>query len=152
MDQLTDSGATKSRAATLVPLATMSLTIRQPVVLEAASGGARWIVEAEAGRLDGERIQATLKGHANADWFVIDSDETGLVDARLLAKTDDGALAFLQYNGRVDLSAGSAAPIYIAPRFETGDERYRWLNVIQAVGKGSFVDQSTLVYELYEVK
>jgi Protein of unknown function (DUF3237) len=46
---------------------------------------------------------------------------------------------FVQYQGRADLSRGLQLPltVYVAPRFETGDERYAWLNRIQAVGKGS---------------
>ena len=152
MVQRANERGNESSDLKLTPLATMSLTVRPPAVLEPVPTGARWIVEAEAGRLEGERIQATLKGSANADWFVIGPDQTGIVDARILAETDDGALVLLQYNGRVDLSLGRADPIYIAPRFETGDERYRWLNLVQAVGKGSFVDRTTLVYELYEVQ
>ena len=46
---------------------------------------------------------------------------------------------------------GFGAPLYAAPLFETGDDRYRWLNKIQAVGKGAF-DGTTLEYELYELK
>lgn len=54
-------------------------------------------------------------------------DGTGTVDVRVLVETADGALVFVQYQGRVDLSAGMGAPIYIAPRFETSDPRYAWL-------------------------
>jgi hypothetical protein len=137
--------------AELIPLATMTLEVRPPVVFDPTPAGGRWIVEAEAGRIEGDRIQAGIKGNANADWFVVGPGQVGTVDARLLAETTDGALVLLQYNGRVDLSAGPG-PIYIAPRFDTADERYDWLNKLQAVGKGAFVDRSTLVYELYEVR
>ena len=64
-------------------------------------------------------------------------------------ETDDGALVFVQYHGRVDVGAGG--PTYATPRFETGDDRYRWLNKIQAVGKG-ILDGNTLTYELYELR
>lgn len=70
---------------------------------------------------------------------------------RALVETHDGALVFIQYNGRVDVSRRDAAPVYSAPRFETGDDRYRWLNRVQTVGKGTF-DGRTLRYELYEVR
>jgi hypothetical protein len=40
---------------------------------------------------------------------------------------------------------------YAAPRFETGDERYAWLNKVQAIGKGR-LDGTTLTYEWYEVR
>lgn len=134
-----------------MPLATMTLTVEAPLMIEGTPSGARWIVQASAGRLEGDRMSAELEGAANADWFTLGPGQIGTVDARLLARTADGALILLQYNGRVDLEAGPA-PIYIAPRFETGDDRYRWLNLVQAVGRGSFVDRSTLVYDLYEAR
>jgi len=37
--------------------------------------------------------------------------------------------------GGVGLDGG--ARLRTAPRFETGDERYLWLNALQAVGLGS---------------
>ncbi len=43
------------------------------------------------------------------------------------------------------------APIDTAPRFDTGDERYGWLNKIQAVANGS-LDGTTLTYEVYELR
>ena len=49
------------------------------------------------------------------------------------------------------ISGGADAPLFSTPRFETGDERYRWLNKLQAVGKGSLVG-TTLSYELYELR
>ena len=71
---------------------------------------------------------------------------------RVLVETDDGALVFIQYLGRVDTD-DAGAPVYSTPRFETGDERYLWLNKIQAVGKGTLSENgTTLTYELCEVR
>jgi hypothetical protein len=55
---------------------------------------------------------------------VVGPDGTGTLDMRAVVETDDGALIFLHYQGRVDLSAGPgaplyAAPLYAAPLFET---------------------------------
>jgi hypothetical protein len=44
------------------------------------------------------------------------------------------------------------ATVYVAPRFETCDERYLWLNRIQAIGKGIANEDLTLDYEWYEVR
>ena len=85
-------------------------------------------------------------GSANADWCTIGPDGTGSLDVRALMETHDGGLVFVQYTGRTDFST-----MYSTPRFETGDDRYRWLNQIQAVGKGS-LDGTTLVYDLYELR
>jgi hypothetical protein len=71
---------------------------------------------------------------------------------RITLLTDDGALVYVRYDGRADLSGGAgSAPIYVAPRFETGDERYAWLNRLQAVGKGA-VEGSLIRYAWFEVR
>ncbi len=38
-----------------------------------------------------------------------------------------------------------------APQFLTGDERYTWLNGVQAIAKGK-TDGQTLVYDIHEVR
>ena len=58
------------------------------------------------------------------------------LDVRVVVETDDGKLIYITYEGRADWSDGPGTkPIYMAPKFETSDDRYAWLNV-QAVGKG----------------
>ena len=128
----------------LVPLGTMTAELRPPIPV-----ADRLIFEVDEGRIEGDRIRARMKGSSAADWFTVDKHGVGTVDVRALVETDDGALVFIQYLGRVD-AGRSDAPIYIAPRFETGDERYHWLNLVQAVGKGR-LDGLTLTYELYEL-
>ena len=135
----------------LIPFATMVAELRAPLMLAGTPAGTRLIFEVESGSIKGDRINATMKGSANADWLVIGPDGTGTLDVRALAQTDDGALVYIQYFGRVDTSAGLGAPVYATPRFETGDERYAWLNKIQVVGKG-FTEGSTLTYDLYELR
>jgi hypothetical protein len=67
-------------------------------------------------------------------------------------ETDDGALVYSFYQGRLDLSQPlREAHIYAAPLYETGDERYAWLNKVQAVAKGT-TDGQTLNYEIYELR
>jgi Protein of unknown function (DUF3237) len=119
-------------------------------VLPDTPAGTRTIYEVAAGHIEGDRLNAKLAGTA-ADWLVVGPDGTGTLDVRSLVETDDGALVFIQYHGRVDLGAGADAPLYATPRFETGDPRYAWLNKLQAVGKGALV-QSTLTYQLYELR
>jgi hypothetical protein len=135
----------------LVPLGTMTAELRQPLLLRGTPVGDRLIYEVESGRIEGDRLNGKLKGQSAADWLVASPDGTGTLDVRALVETDDGALVFLYYTGRVNLAAGPGAPLYATPRFETGDERYRWLNTVQAVGKGT-LRGSTLSYELYELR
>jgi uncharacterized protein DUF3237 len=132
----------------LVPLCTIEISLRAPLVLNNCPVGARWIVEVESATVKGDRLNGVAKGNANADWATIGPDGTASLDVRVLMETDDEALIFTHYTGRLDLETMTA---YAAPRFETGDERYAWLNKIQAVGKGK-LDGTTLTYEWYEVK
>jgi hypothetical protein len=41
--------------------------------------------------------------------------------------------------------------MYWAPRFETGDPRYAFLNKVQAIGRG-FAKEGRATFELYEVR
>ena len=136
---------------TLVPLATMVAELRPPRVLPNTPAGTRMIYEVPSGSISGERLNAQLVGGTAGDWLLVGPDGTGTLDVRALVETDDGALVFLQYHGRVDLSGGADASLFSTPRFETGDERYGWLNKLQAVGKGSLVG-TTLSYDLYELR
>jgi hypothetical protein len=133
-----------------VPLARATFLLRPPVALRGTPGGDRLLFEVVSGEVTGDRLRARLVGTANADWFVMGPEGTGTLDVRLLLETDDGALILVQYTGRTDLSV-PGSPAYSAPRFDTGDERYAWLNRIQAVGKG-VLDGDTLTYDLYELR
>ena len=103
-------------------------------------------------RFDGDRFRARQRGVAAADWLVVGPEGTGTLDVRVTLETPEGAVVLLRYGGRVDASRGlGGAPIYAAPQFETGDERYAWLNRIQAIAKGTLTG-SSLAYEVYEVR
>jgi len=135
-------------ALELVPLARMTISLREAIVLAGVPAGTRLIAEVADARVEGERLSGSVKGSANADWLTIGADGTAALDVRALLETDDGALVFIQYPGRLHLAAQTA---YATPLFETGDDRYRWLNGLQAVGKGK-TDGTTLVYDLFELR
>jgi hypothetical protein len=135
----------------LVPLCTMVAELADPMILANTPSGTRVIVEVKSFTVDGERLKGTNKGSAGADWLTIGPEGTATLDVRATMETDDGVLIYVYYQGRRDFSESMDAPLYTAPKFETGDERYGWLNKIQAVGKG-VLDGSTLTYEIYEVR
>ena len=65
-------------------------------------------------------------------------------------KTDDGAFIYIEYQGRGEMATGTLA---VAPTFQTGSEKYKWLNRVQAVSAGNVnLKTGDLVYQLYEVK
>jgi len=139
-------------AIELVPLCTATITLADPMVLPNTPAGTRIIVEVQDAKLEGERLRGKQKGAAAADWLTLGPDMTGTLDVRALFETDDGALIFTSYKGRMDMSQGpGTSPIYVAPLYDTGDERYAWINKIQAVAKG-IIDGTTLTYEIYELR
>ncbi|MFH1017540.1 MAG: DUF3237 domain-containing protein [Pseudomonadota bacterium] len=109
--------------------------------------GTRVIAPVTGGTVEGPKIRAKAKNFG-ADWFVIRHDGTFVVDVRLVLETDDDAFIHMYYPGIVDvtqeqlaqLSAGIfprfVARVHTAPRFETGHEKYLWLNRIMGVGIG----------------
>lgn len=134
----------------LVPLCTATVSLADPILLPGAPFGSRVIGEVTAMEVEGERLKAHQRGAAAADWLVMSPDGTlGLVDVRVTLETEDGAVIFASYRGRLDLTTMT---VYTAPLFETGDERYGWLNSIQAVAKGTFPEPGRLVYEMYELR
>jgi hypothetical protein len=129
----------------------MVARLRQPFVLGGTPAGTRMIFEVEDARVESERLNAKMVGQAAADWLVVGPDGTGTLDVRSLVETDDGALVFGHYTGRVDTN--DPVHVYAAPQFDTGDERYLWLNKIQFVAKGTLSEDNTvLTYELCEVR
>lgn len=84
------------------------------------------------------------------------------VDVRATFETDDGALIYVQYYGvaRPEVGRPMAQPgetsdygdayFMTAPRFETGDERYTWLNGLVCVTEGKLTAQG-VAYRVYAV-
>ncbi len=124
--------------------------------------GQRTIAPVTGGTFEGERLSGkVLPG--GADWVRFRADGTMMIDVRLTLQTNDGALIYLSYKGRFigaagamaklargeTLEAGSYSLVTVA-KFESGDERYSWLNDVIAVGTG---EQSGFnpVYTIYEI-
>ena len=135
----------------LVPLGTMTAVMRKPYSLPKTPSGDRLIYEVESGSFVGDRLRGEMHGTSTADWLTIGPDGTATLDVRSVLRTHDGAFVFLHYSGRVDVSEGFGKPLYAAPLFETGDDRYRWLNRVQTVAKGT-LDGLVLTYEVCEVR
>jgi hypothetical protein len=123
----------------------------------ATSQGARAIGYVN-GRFEGPGIKGTIQA---CDWFLTRSDGVGEADVRGTMKTDDGALIYMRYNGLLDMrqaaiAAGGSTPtrgtcqVRTAVRFETGAERYRELNNVQAIGIGEIsFDTGRIKYNIY---
>ena len=101
--------------------------------------------------LTSDKVNASLATNDGADWGTVSEDGTIMsLDVRFTLKTDDGEFIYVEYGGRGNLTKGLAAT---APTFQTGSEKYKWLNTVQAVAAGQVnFDTKQLIYRLYEVK
>ena len=131
----------------LVPLGRLEVVLDPPVLVLGGPSGTRAVYSVSSGTFEGRGISATVTGE---DWVTVGAEGTGTLDVRLVLQTDDGASILVTYQGRTDTTTPGAS-IYTAPRFETSDERYVWLNRIQAVAKGQLVE-SDLAYDLFELR
>jgi surface antigen len=139
----------------LRPLASLDLELamERVFILGEAPKGNRMIAEIKGAELSGSRVKASMKGLAAADWAVLGDDGLARFDIRMVLETTDDALIYLSYTGKADWSAGpGSGPIFSVAEFETADERYRWLNVIQVVGQGAMTaDFSGVQYDFFEL-
>ena len=110
--------------------------------------GTRTIVRVKGGWFEGPQLKGTILP-GTGDWFLVRPDGTGEGDVRDTYQTDDGAIIFVSYRGILDIgpevwariNAGEDVPAseyYLRgqPMFETGSEKYDWLNRIVSVSVG----------------
>jgi len=114
--------------------------------------GLRKIVPVLGGTFTGERLNGSILPTGGHDWAMTRADGVLVLDVRLVLETDDGAQILMTYRGiRTGTPAVLAriasgeyvdpAEYYfrIVPFFETGSEKYAWLNSIVCLGFGERV-------------
>ena len=123
--------------------------------------GSRIVIPVIGGWIKGERLNGAVVG-PGGDWAVFGGDGFARLDVRGQLRTDDGALVYVHYDGVLELNEATMAAFAggntdygdhyfrTSPRFETGDERYRWLNSVLFVGRGRLVPDA-VEYEIYRV-
>lgn len=123
-------------------------TLDAPVVVPGGPHGTRVIVGINGGTVTGPKVNGTV-AHLGADWLTIRADGTAQIDVRALVTTDDGAAIHMHYLGV--MAPGADGPrIITAPLFEVGDERYSWLNGVQAIAVGA-PGANSVDYDVYRV-
>ena len=118
-----------------------------PVMLSEGPQGTRMIATVAGGTFEGPRLKGSVANCAGGDWVTIRDDGTFRLDVRLALETHDGAVILMTYNGigrRID----GHTVVRAAPTFETGDDRYEWLNGIQAVASGE-TNEEGVTYDVY---
>jgi len=83
-------------------------------------------------------------------WVYSRVDGSIKLDVRLTLVTDDRAVILMTYSG-IGVAKEGVMSLRTAPQFETGDERYSWLNNIQAVGIGTFA-RGRVTHDVYALR
>ena len=107
-----------------------------PTMISGAPQGNRYIVSVPGGTFEGPKMKGTVVPNSGGDWLTLRADGSAKLDVRLTLQTDDGAHILMSYNG-ILVNGASGPSIRGAPLFETGAEKYTWLNLVQAVGIGA---------------
>lgn len=130
----------------------------------------RRVSDIAGGRFEGPRLAGVVR-RSGADWSEggrsADGGIATALDVRSLWQTDDGALIYVTYTGRLVVPAASveafrdplgvatlstsAYYFRIAPMFECAAERYGWLNEIVALGVGRRTANG-VQYRVYQVE
>ena len=124
--------------------------------------GHRNIGRVKGGWFEGPEIKGTILP-GTGDWFLTRPDGVGEGDVRDTYQTDDGAIIFVSYRGILDISpdvwarigAGEDVPAseyYLRgqPMFETGSEKYDWLNKIVSVSVGK-QEAMGVTYDVFKI-
>ena len=141
-------------------LMTYRAELAPPQIIGKTAFGTRQIFEVTGGTFEGPQLNGKILT-CGGDWLLTDDEGIGRLDVRATFLTNDGAHIFMQYYGVLELNdaANNAlaqgggteyADQYFMtqPRFETGDERYKWLNRIVAVAQGR-VQPGAVEYEVF---
>lgn len=121
--------------------------------------GFRGVYPVTGGTFEGPRLRGVVNP-GGADWVTQRSDGMMLIDVRLTLTTDDGATIGMTYTGiaraktqelmerfrRREQLSYDEFYLRTTPRFETGDERYTWLNGVVAVSNGQRTDRGGLYH------
>jgi hypothetical protein len=124
--------------------------------------GQRRIAVLQGGTFEGPRLKGEVLA-SGGDWILNRADGVTQLDVRAHLKTDDGALIYMTYRGLrhgpkevIDrLNRGEPVDpgeyyFRTTPYFETGADKYAWLNRICAVATGHRYPTGP-VYRVFQV-
>jgi hypothetical protein len=159
MSSMTDVAAT---TPTLVPEFSFTAGLKPPLEFGTGPFGTRMYFEVTGGRAEGERFNAEVLP-SGGDWLLVGPDGLARLDVRAGFRTDDGALVYAEYPGLLELNekvtsalaAGGSTEVedqYFrsTPRFETGDERYAWMQQSLWLSVGRLTE-GRVQYRVYRV-
>jgi len=126
----------------------VSVDLEEAQPIGSTPHGIRQIFYVKGGTVEGPKVKGeVLPG--GGDWFLIRPDGAGELDVRGTLRTDDGHLIYSYYHGILHTSPEvfqrvargetvdpSEYYFRTAPFYETGSEKYGWLNRVVAVAVG----------------
>ncbi len=146
----------------LTPLADIALSI-SAVHLDTAPLGTRLTYVIGSGRCDGPALSGEFLA-GGGDWVLLGTDGVSRLDVRATLRTDDGALVHVTNIGRVRMDPAAVDRFRTgelihhdqmygrsSPLFETGDERYTWLNGTYTVAVNE-VSLTEVNYRVFAVR
>lgn len=146
----------------LKPLMSYHADLTAPAMVGAGHFGNRVIFIVTGGTFEGERLRGKIQP-GGGDWLLVGPDGFGRLDVRATFETDDGALIYGTYVGVIEFGERALAAMQGGTptaygeicfmtqlRFETGDQRYAWLNSTLAVAEGRVVN-SAVEYSVFEL-
>jgi hypothetical protein len=132
------------------PLFTINVTTAPPIAIPNGPQGGRMIVPVTGGTFDGERVHGTVAPGIGGDFLTLRANGTMKLDVRVLLTTHDGVNILMTYTG-IGASDADGFGLRTTPLFETGDERYAWLNDLQGVAIGELTAEGVM-YQVYTLK
>jgi hypothetical protein len=143
-------------------LCELTASLGDPQEIGGACRGTRKILPVTGGKIEGPKIRGKLLPFG-ADWLITRPDGVQELDVRLTTQTDDGELIYIYYGGlywdspEVNSRFDKGEPVdpseyyfRTTPTFETGSEKYGWLNSIICVGVGKIIPGG-VHYKIYEI-
>jgi hypothetical protein len=142
---------------------TYTARLAEKVAVGEGPFGTRNIREVLGGEVRGERISGTV-GTGGGDWVLVGADGYGRLDVRLSIHTHDRASIYMQYFGVIEYTGAALAAnagtrssdwtehyFRTAPRLESGDSRYAWVNRTLFVAEGRLHPGPVVEYRVYRV-
>ena len=140
----------------------LDVDMRQVIPIGATPSGHRSIAPVQGGTFEGARLKAeVLPG--GVDWVITRPNGSMAIDVRLVLLTHDKAHIALSYQGILSTTPEAAQKmrsmkqaatheisLKTVVKFETGDQRYTWLNDLLAVSIGA-PSPSGAIYEIFEI-
>lgn len=112
----------------------------EPRYMANSSGSMDLLLRVVSGHFEGERLRGTLLADFCSDNGVVRPSGAIRSEVHLLLETDDGEQIHMNYQANTLPHADGRFTAYNFPFFETGSEKYSWLNRVQALTVYRFGD------------